>query len=182
MMVWSAQVSPKLLLISQERAHRLTECSSCLTSKTVPSLNFHFTISASSDVPLTHSLESSLVQNFAKSGSLMRCQTSVSGASMTADSVTALDVGIWADMVMCSWFVDLQGYSGLCSRVELVVSGGCVGSYELLLEVVCLWHAHWLRHSYQTPSCPGRSCPSPAELKPWKDPDLCIPFSQQMGR
>jgi hypothetical protein len=38
------------------RRDELTECSSCLTSNTVPSLKVHFTISVSSEAPLTHSL------------------------------------------------------------------------------------------------------------------------------
>lgn len=54
--------------------HRiLTECSSCFTSSTVPSLNAHCTMSVSSEAPFTHSLFSNLLQNLAKSCSLIRC-------------------------------------------------------------------------------------------------------------
>lgn len=43
---------------------------------------------------LTISLFSSLLQNLEKSWSLMRCQTSLKGASMTADSLTEVEVGM----------------------------------------------------------------------------------------
>jgi hypothetical protein len=76
-----------------------TECSSCLTSTTVPSLKAHLTTSASSEVPLTNSLLSSADQNLLKSWSLIRCQTSLKGASMTADSLTEVEVGMRPDMV-----------------------------------------------------------------------------------
>lgn len=85
----------------------LTECSSCFTSRTAPSLNVHLTMSVSSDVPLTHSLFSSLDQKSLKFWSLIRCHTSLNGASMTADSLTEVEVGMLADMMggdgMCSW-------------------------------------------------------------------------------
>lgn len=76
-----------------------TECSSCLTSCTVPSLKVHFTTNASGDVPLTCSLFSSLAQNLSNSWSLMRCQTAERGAWMTVDSVTELEVGIMLVMM-----------------------------------------------------------------------------------
>ena len=78
---------------------KLTECSSSLTSKTVPSLNSHLTTSVSSETPLTVLALDSLVQKAAKSGSLIRCQTLESGAGMIADSVTEVEVGIEVDMV-----------------------------------------------------------------------------------
>jgi hypothetical protein len=81
----------------------LTECSSCLTSSSVPSLKVHLTISVSSEVPLTNSLLSSLDQNLLKSWSLIRCQTSLKDASMTADSLTEVDVGMLPDMLI--WVV-----------------------------------------------------------------------------
>jgi hypothetical protein len=80
---------------------QLTECSSCLTSTAVPSLKAHLTTSASSEVPLTNSLFSSADQNLLKSWSLIRCQTSLKGASMTADSLTKVEVGMRPDMVAC---------------------------------------------------------------------------------
>ena len=52
-----------------------TECSSCFTSSTVPSLKLHLTISVSGLVPLTSSALSSLLQKLAKEGSLIRCHT-----------------------------------------------------------------------------------------------------------
>jgi hypothetical protein len=81
-------------------AASLTECSSCLTSSSVPSLKVHLTISVSSEVPLTNSLLSSLDQNLLKSWSLIRCQTSLKDASMTADSLTEVDVGMLPDMLV----------------------------------------------------------------------------------
>ena len=86
----------------------LTECSSCLTSNTVPSLKLHLTISVSSDTPFTHSLLSSLLQKEAKFCSLMRCQTALMGASITADSVTEVEVGI-RDIVIRGIY-DWTGY------------------------------------------------------------------------
>ena len=74
--------------------HSLTECSSSLTSSTVPSLNSHFTTSVSSETPFAVLALASLVQKLGKSGSLMRCQTLASGAGMRADSVTEVEVGI----------------------------------------------------------------------------------------
>lgn len=89
-----------LFLVSPSVSPRLweacpTECSSCLTSRTVPSLNVHLTTSVSGDAPLTHSLLSSMLQNLPKSWSLIKCQTFESGASITADSTTLAAVGIW---------------------------------------------------------------------------------------
>lgn len=81
----------------------LTECSSCLTSRTVPSLNDHLTISVSSEAPLAHSLLSRFDQNLLKSWSLIRCQTSLKGASMTADSLTDVEVGMRPDMM--DWWI-----------------------------------------------------------------------------
>ena len=76
-----------------------TECSSCLTSSSAPSLKVHLTMSVSSEVPLTNSLLSSLDQNLLKSWSLIRCQTSLKDASMTADSLTDVDVGMLPDIL-----------------------------------------------------------------------------------
>jgi hypothetical protein len=81
-----------------EGACKHTECSSCLTSNSAPSLNVHFTTSVSGLAPLTVSLFSSLDQNLLKSWSLIRCQTLLKGASITADSLTEVEVGM-ADMV-----------------------------------------------------------------------------------
>ena len=96
------------------------ECSSCLTSITVPSLNCHLTMSVSSEVPLEYSALSRADQNLLKSWSLMKCQTWERGAGqshvshcvlrqcnhvcdntplMTADSVTEVEVGIAPDML-----------------------------------------------------------------------------------
>ena len=77
-----------------------TECSSCLTSNTVPSLKVHFTMSVSGEAPLTVSLDESLDQKVWKSGSLMRCQTEERGAGMTADSVMEVEVGIAVDILV----------------------------------------------------------------------------------
>lgn len=49
---------------------RRTECSSCLTSRTWPSLKVHLTTSVSGEAPLTVSLEASLDQKLAKFSSL----------------------------------------------------------------------------------------------------------------
>jgi hypothetical protein len=70
-----------------------TECSSCLTSRTVPSLKVHFATSASGD-ELASSLLVRLVQKLAKSPSLMRCHTAARGASMTVLSRTPAAVGM----------------------------------------------------------------------------------------
>lgn len=95
------------------------ECSSCLTSMTVPSLKFHLTTSVSSEVPLECSDFSRADQNLLKSWSLMKCQTWERGAGqsrvshcylatgtqygdiplMTADSVTEVLVGIAPDIL-----------------------------------------------------------------------------------
>lgn len=72
----------------------LTECSSNLTSTSCPSLNFHLTTCASSLVSLTPSELASAPQNFEKEGSLIRCQTALKGASITADSATLVLVGM----------------------------------------------------------------------------------------
>jgi hypothetical protein len=90
----------------------LTECSSCLTSNTVPSLKLHLTISVSSDTPFTHSLFSSLLQKEAKFCSLMRCQTALMGASITADSVTEVEVGI-RDIVIGYYAFTRRTVSGM---------------------------------------------------------------------
>lgn len=71
-----------------------TLCSSCLTSSTAPSLNVQRTMSVSGEVPFTHSLLDSLDQKSANLSSLMRCQTWLNLASMMADSVTEVDVGM----------------------------------------------------------------------------------------
>jgi hypothetical protein len=93
-----------------------TECSSCLTSTTAPSLKVHLTTSASSEVPLTQSLFSRAVQNLLKSWSLIRCQTSLKGASMTADSLTDVEVGMRPDMMswMCDWRCGCGGVEVMC--------------------------------------------------------------------
>jgi hypothetical protein len=70
-----------------------------LTWSSVLSLNVHLTTSVSGDVPLTSSLEASCVQNLLKEASLMRCQTSLGWASMTADSLTEVEVGIAEDIM-----------------------------------------------------------------------------------
>jgi hypothetical protein len=72
-----------------------TEYSSCFTSKTVPSLKVHLTISVSGSTPLlTASLFDKADQKWLKFWSLIRCQTWLNLASMTADSVTEVEVGI----------------------------------------------------------------------------------------
>ena len=81
---------------------RLTECSSCLTSMTVPSLKVHLTTSVSSEAPLTYSEPLRADQNLEKSWILMRCQTWDRGALMTADSVTEVEVWM-ADMLKSVW-------------------------------------------------------------------------------
>lgn len=73
---------------------RQTECSSCLTSKTVPSLKVHLTISVSGEAPLTNSLCFKADQKLEKFSSLIKCQTALNLASMTADSVREVEVGI----------------------------------------------------------------------------------------
>jgi hypothetical protein len=103
-------------LVHTRSAMHPTECSSCLTSTAVPSLKAHLTTSASSEVPLTNSLFSSADQNLLKSWSLIRCQTSLKGASMTADSLTEVEVGMRPDIVACMG----QLVSGEC-----VVLRGC---------------------------------------------------------
>ena len=77
-----------------------TECSSSLTSSTVPSSKVHFTISVSGEAPMTCSLLDNLVQKLWKSCSLIRCQTCESWAWMTADSVTEVEVGMLEDMML----------------------------------------------------------------------------------
>src|SRR5690349_7141922 len=95
---------------------RPTLCSSCLTSRTVPSWKVHLTTSVSS-WESTASLPFRAVQNFWKSrtilsaGSqeggvlglgglrLMKCQTWLRGALMTELSTTEVEVGIAVDMV-----------------------------------------------------------------------------------
>jgi hypothetical protein len=61
-------------------------------------LKTHFTISVSGDAPLTVELEVRAVQKMLKDSSLMRCQTELKGAEMTADSVTEVEVGIREDI------------------------------------------------------------------------------------
>lgn len=56
-------------------------------------------MSVSGLVPLVTSASSSLDQNMAKSGSLMRCQTLARGAAITVDSLTEVEVGIREDML-----------------------------------------------------------------------------------
>src|SRR6478735_4608481 len=79
----------------------MDECSSCLTSRTVPSLKVHLTMSVSGDTPFTHSLEERAEENLEKSCSLVRCQASPEGASMTADSRTEVARGA-GDMIAVS--------------------------------------------------------------------------------
>jgi hypothetical protein len=57
-------------------------------------LNVHFTISVSGEAPSTGSLLLKAVQNELKLSILIRCQTELNGASMTADSVTEVEVGM----------------------------------------------------------------------------------------
>jgi len=85
-----------------------TECSSCLTSRTVPSLNVHFTISVSAEAPLRVSLLLRADQKSLKFSSLIMCHTLVKLDSMTADSVTKVEVGIgFEDAIVsrrwCRW-------------------------------------------------------------------------------
>ena len=66
----------------------------------MPSLKVHFATSASGEVEFsTASLLERLVKNSAKLGSLIKCQTAASGASMTALSRTPEEVGM-LDMVV----------------------------------------------------------------------------------
>lgn len=62
--IW--KLAPEIEIIVHMRGE-LTECSSCLTSRTVPSLNVHLTISVSSEAPFTHSLLDKLLQKLEKS-------------------------------------------------------------------------------------------------------------------
>jgi hypothetical protein len=88
-----------------------TECSSCLTSITEPSLKVHLTTSVSSLAFLTYSEALRADQNLEKSWILIRCQTWERGARMTADSLTEVEVGM-ADMVkdVCDLFRGSVGY------------------------------------------------------------------------
>lgn len=98
-----------------------TECSSCLTSRTVPSLKVHFTMSVSGETPLTNSLLDSLVQNFEKSSSLTRCQTWEIGASMTVDSTTEADVGMLEDILNYGLDSEFLNIPSLKSQAESVM-------------------------------------------------------------
>jgi hypothetical protein len=82
-------------------------------------LNVHLTISVSADAPLTSSLFSSLDQKVEKEGSLIRCQTALKGASMTADSLTEVEVGMGA-IVAVVWLVIGLGGCGTGVRVFYV--------------------------------------------------------------
>jgi hypothetical protein len=98
----------------QDRRH--TECSSCLTSMTEPSLKVHLTMSVSSEAALTYSEALRADQNLEKSWILIRCQTCERGARMMADSLTEVEVGmadilkvflcglVRASVGMCCWF------------------------------------------------------------------------------
>lgn len=103
----------------------LTECSSCFTSKTVPSLKVHLIISVSGEVPLTSSALESAVQKCGKEGSLIKCQTAASGAEMRADSETEVDVGI-RDAIFESWLLEI-----LWSVSSSQCSGGRGGLYVI---------------------------------------------------
>lgn len=87
-------------LVYSIAAGRLTECSSCLTSSTCPSLKVHLTMSVSGDAPLTYSDLFSADQNLEKSWSLMWCQTWDRGALMTAVSLMEVEVGIPLDILL----------------------------------------------------------------------------------
>ena len=94
----------------KERRERCrTECSSCLTSNTVPSLNVHLMTSVSGLAPLTSSALERADQKVGKEGSLMRCQTWEREAEITADSDTEVEVGIAVDDMLefCCCVCDL---------------------------------------------------------------------------
>jgi len=92
-------------IFARHRRKKRTECSSCLTSRVWPSLKVHWTMSVSGDAPLTNSLFSSFDQNLLKSWSLIRCQTALKGASMTADSLTEVVVGMAGIVRIGNWFL-----------------------------------------------------------------------------
>ena len=92
--------NPSVEALRKGKGRDGTECSSCLTSSTVPSLNVHLTMSVSGEAPLTVSLEESFDQKVWKSGSLMRCQTEEREAGMTADSVMEVEVGMAVDILL----------------------------------------------------------------------------------
>lgn len=71
-----------------------------MTSNSVPSLNNHLMISVSGEAPLTVSLCFKAVQKLLKLSSLIRCQTELKGAEMTADSVTEVEVGMREDILL----------------------------------------------------------------------------------
>jgi len=77
----------------------IDECSSILISKTVESLKCHFTTSVSWLVPFTCVALATFVHHLLKSCSLIKCQTEESGALMTADSVTEVEVGMREDIL-----------------------------------------------------------------------------------
>ena len=88
-----------------------TECSSCFTSSTVPSLKVHFTTSVSGETPFINSLLLSADQNSLKFSSLIKCQTEPKGAAITADSVTDVEVGIREAMLINVWILEvLMGF------------------------------------------------------------------------
>ena len=106
-----------------------TECSSCLTSRTVPSLKVHLTMSVSGLALLTTSLFSSLLQKEENSCSLMRCQTALKGASMTADSLTEVDVGMRVLDMIADVCVCVYGITKSCREVERWEKRMCVCVY-----------------------------------------------------
>lgn len=98
---------PACVRHSPENPSKHTECSSCFTSHTLPSLKVHLTTSVSGLAPLTSSADLSAVQKWANEGSLMRCQTWLRCAGMREDSVTNVEVGMAVDILIefAIWFL-----------------------------------------------------------------------------
>lgn len=95
---------PRSLHVSSKVFH--TECSSCLTSSFVPSWKTQLATSASGEVDLVaRSLLERRDQKFANSPSLMKCQTSLKEAWMTALSRTLVDVGIDMMLKLMDWWI-----------------------------------------------------------------------------
>lgn len=110
--------------------HLLTLCSSCLTSKTVPSLKVQRATSASLLTPLTRSDDLRAVQKLANSWSLMWCQTLASGARMTLLSRTEVEVGIAVFEAM----VSENSRNNLNGRVEDCSIDGTTARFLLMVN------------------------------------------------
>jgi hypothetical protein len=95
--------------VNSVRSVELTECSSCFTLYSVPSLKTQLATSTSGEAAsllVTRPLEVKFFQKVEKLPSLIKCQTLDNGCSMTADSETWLPVGIvFEDMIRSFGFV-----------------------------------------------------------------------------